>query len=74
MFFAIFNSVASQQLVLKVTELATGSVVKTMFINATKGNNKTTVQLNNHTTSGNYIVTLDGDNVKYLPAKLILNK
>jgi hypothetical protein len=73
-FTAKFNSETSQNLVLKVTEVATGRVVKTMFVQATKGTNQQVVNLNNNTANGNYIVTLDGDAVKYNAAKLVLGK
>ena len=37
---------------------------KTQFINAAKGNNKTAVELGTSLSNGNYIVTLEGDNIK----------
>ena len=74
-FTTTFSSDVAQPLVLKVTEVATGKSVKTMFINATKGANKAAVTLDNITSSnGLYIVTLEGDNVKYNPAKLMVNR
>ncbi|MCX6210003.1 MAG: PKD domain-containing protein, partial [Bacteroidetes bacterium] len=70
-----FTSETAQPLVLKVVETATGKIVKTQFINATKGANQTAVQLDNITsTNGLYIVTLEGDNTKYNAAKLMVNK
>lgn len=72
-FVTTFNSDKNQSLVLKVVEVATGRVVKTQFINATKGLNKQTVELNN-SVSGNYIVTLEGDDVKYNATKVVVNK
>jgi hypothetical protein len=70
-----FTSELAQPLVLKVVETATGKTVKTQFINAAKGANQTAVVLDNITSSnGLYIVTLEGDNVKYNAAKLIVNK
>ena len=74
-FTTSFTSETAQPLVLKVIEASTGKLVKTMFINATKGNNATAVELINTTpASGLYIVTLEGDNVKYNAAKLMVNK
>ena len=71
-FTVAFTSDAAQPLVLKVVEAATGKTVKTMFINATKGTNSIAVE--NRLANGLYIVTLDGDDVKYNPAKLMVGK
>ncbi len=71
-FTVAFTSDAAQALVLKVTEAATGRVVKTQFINATKGVNS--IAIDNSLASGLYIVTLEGDNVKYNAAKLMVGK
>jgi hypothetical protein len=70
-----FTSETATPLVLKVVALSTGKVVKTQFINATKGVNQTAVELNNTTsTNGLFIVTLEGDNIKYNAAKLMVNR
>lgn len=71
-FAATFNSQSNQSLVLKVVEIGTGRVVKTQFINAIKGLNKQTIELGN-TVSGNYVVTLEGDDIKYTTAKLVVS-
>jgi hypothetical protein len=71
-FTAAFTSNATQPLVLKVIEAATGKTVKTQFINAIKGINS--IAVDNTLASDLYIVTLDGDDVKYNAAKLIVNK
>jgi hypothetical protein len=71
-FTTSFTSTNNQSLVLKVTEAATGRVVKTQFINATKGSNQ--VAVDHNLASGLYIVTLEGDNVKLRVAKLIIGK
>jgi hypothetical protein len=74
-FTVSFTSEVLQPMVLKVIETSTGKIVKTQFVNATKGANQTVVQLDNITsTNGLYIVTLEGDNTKYNAAKLIVNK
>ncbi len=73
-FTASFNSNTNQNLVLKVVELATGRVVKTQFVNATKGLNKQNIELSNSTTTGNYIVTLEGDDMKYNVTKITVGK
>ena len=69
-----FNSELAQPMVLKVIETSTGKVVKTQFINATKGNNAVAVTLGNEQANGLYIVTLETDGVKYNAAKLMVNK
>jgi hypothetical protein len=67
-----FTSSVAQPLILKVVEAATGKTIKTQFINATKGTNHFGVD--NSLANGLYIVTLEGDNVKYNPAKLTVGK
>lgn len=69
-----YSSNNNQSLVLKVLEVATGRVVKTMFVNATKGTNKQVVELNNTQSNGTYMVTLEGDEVKYNAVKVMMNK
>ena len=71
-FTVAFTSEMLQPLVLKVTEAATGKIVTTQFINATKGAN--TIVVDNSLADGLYIVTLDGDDVKYNAAKLMVNR
>jgi hypothetical protein len=75
-FYASFVSDIAKPLVLKVIELSTGRVVKTNFINAVKGTNEVKLMLeSNKLNSGTFIVTLEGDNVNFNPAKLLfLNK
>ena len=74
-FTASFTSEIASSLVLKVIETATGRIVKTQFINAAKGANQVAVALDNTTsTSGLYIVSLEGDGISFNAAKLIINK
>ncbi len=75
-FTTTFKSDAVQPLVLKVIDVVTGRVVKTQFINATKSENKINVAIDNSQaiTNGLYIVTLEGDDIKYIPVKLIIAK
>ena len=75
-FTTTFTSDVAQALVLKVTDIATGKVVKTQFINASKGENKINVTIENSQAinSGLYIVTLEGDDIKYIPVKLAVNR
>jgi PKD repeat protein len=70
-----FDAQTVMPLVMKIVNASTGKQVKTQFINTTKGANKVAVSLDNIISSnGLYIVTLEGDNTKYNPAKLIVNK
>jgi hypothetical protein len=75
-FIANFNSDNNQNLVLKVIELATGRVAYTQPYIATKGNNVIKVNINDQTSVNNglYIITLDGDAIKYNPIKLVVNR
>ncbi|MFY7884639.1 MAG: T9SS type A sorting domain-containing protein, partial [Dolichospermum sp.] len=70
-----FTSEVAMPLVLKVIETSTGRIVKTQFINAAKGINQVEVTMDNSiSASGSYIVTLEGDNIKYNATKLLVNK
>jgi hypothetical protein len=69
-----FTSEVAMPLVLKVIETSTGKIVKTQFINAAKGANQVAVALENASTSGLYIVTLEGDGVTFNASKLMMNK
>ncbi len=71
-FTVAFTSNAAQPLQLKIIEAATGRTVKTQFVNASKGNNS--IAINSTINNGLYIVTLEGDDVKYNPTKLMVNK
>jgi hypothetical protein len=75
-FMAQYQSIANQNLVLKVVEAASGRVIKTQFIRAVQGQNQTRIEINNNLSlaSANYIVTLEGDGVKYKPAKMMIGK
>ena len=75
-FLAKFTSQTSNTLMLKVYESTTGKLIKTQYVNATIGDNQVAVNLteDNYLTSGVYIITLEGDEVKFAPTKLILNK
>ncbi len=46
------------------------------MVNAKKGVNKVTVSLdkNINLMNGVYVVTIDGDGIKYAPAKLVVSK
>ncbi len=74
LFTASFNSNTDMPLQLSVTELSTGRKVSQQIVSAKKGNNKFVVSLDKNLINGIYVVTLDGDNIKYNPAKLIISK
>lgn len=75
-FYTSFTSDIAQTLVLNVIELSTGRIIKTNFVNAIKGSNEVKVILeSSKLNSGTFVVTIEGDNVKFKPAKLLfLNK
>jgi hypothetical protein len=62
-------------LVLKIIDIAKGSVVETKFINAKKGSNTinvvTSISAANLST---YYLLLEGDGVKYIPKKVMITK
>ena len=75
-FSTTFTSETGRSLLLKVYESATGKLIKTQLVNATKGENQVSVNLleNQYLTSGVYVITLEGDGMKYKPANLIITK
>lgn len=73
-FTTSFTSETAQPMVLRVIETSTGKIVKTQFINATKGVNQVAVALNNEQANGLYIVSLEADGVKYNATKLMVSK
>ncbi len=76
LFTATFNANADMPLQLSITEVSTGRKVSQQMVNAKKGVNKVTVSLdkNINLMNGVYVVTLDGDSIKYTPAKLVISK
>ncbi len=70
-----FVTDANQSVVLKLVEVASGKQVHTQFINAKKGMNTVDVDLQSKVyTSGLYILTLEGDDLKYSPKKVMINR
>jgi hypothetical protein len=69
-----FNSDATTPLQLKVIEVATGRVVKQQIITPNKGINQQQVVLDAKCINGTYVVTLEGDDVKYNPSRIVLRK
>ncbi len=74
-FVANFMADADESMVLKLIEAGSGKLVHTQFINAKKGMNKVNVVLeNNATNSGLFILTLEADQTKYKPTKVMISK
>ena len=76
-FVTKFKSNSSQALLLKVYEAATGRLVKQQIVVAYTGDNQVNINLiesQTTITDGLYIVTLEGDEQRYQPAKLIITK
>lgn len=74
-FTCSFMSDKESLLNLKVIDVSTGRVVTTQPINAMSGINNITIDLNRNISSNSiYIVTLDGEKVKYKNAKLVVEK
>jgi hypothetical protein len=63
-----------QTVVLRVVEIATGKTVKAQFVQAKKGTNQVSVQLQNTTNNGMYSVQVQSDNGNYEAQKLMINK
>jgi hypothetical protein len=62
-------------LVLKIIDVAKGAVVDTKFINAKKGSNTINVVTNIIPANlSTYYILLEGDDVKYVPKKILINK
>lgn len=76
LFTAMFNANADMPLQLSITEVSTGRKVSQQVVNAKKGVNKIAVALdkNQYLMNGIYVVTLDGESIKYTPAKLVISK
>jgi hypothetical protein len=69
-----YTASSTQQLQLKVIEVATGRVVYAKLLTPVKGNNTQPLMLQSNVANGVYIVTLDGDAVKYNATKLVISK
>ena len=76
-FTAKFNSNNAQALIMKVYEASTGKLIKQQIVVAYSGDNQVAVNLletQTTITDGVYIVTLEGDEQRYQPTKLIISK
>lgn len=61
---------------MKIYEASTGKLIKTQYVNTRKGENQVSVNLTEDQTltSGVYIITLEGEELRYAPTKLVLTK
>ena len=74
-FTASFAATDAQPIVLKVLEVGSGRVIYTQYINAKKGVNTTVVDLkSNLISSGLFMLTIEADEFKYKPVKLVIGK
>jgi hypothetical protein len=73
-FTANFISEADETVVLKVVEVGTGRIVKTVFANAKKGANMLPVNMENVVANGIYTITISGDNTTYQSQQLMINR
>ena len=71
-FTATFNSEIETAVVLKLIDINTGKVLHNQFINAKKGTNTAAVEMKNVYSNNIYLVTIEGDEVKYIPTKMIV--
>ena len=70
-----FMTDANQSVVLKLVEVGSGKQIHTQFINAKKGLNAVDVNLQSTLfSSGLYIITIEGDELKYSPKKVMINR
>lgn len=73
-FITNFMSDVDQSLVVKIVSLATGQIIKTQFVQAKKGANNFTINLDKTVANGMYSLVIEGDNGKYQSQKIMLNK
>ncbi len=71
-FKVVFNADADKPVALKLTDVSTGRIVYTQFVNAKKGVNTIEVSVTNFFTSNNYILTIEADDAKYNSKKVFM--
>ncbi len=69
-----FNSENDGNYLLRIIEVSTGKIVKTQFVVAKKGGNNIPLDLSNIASFGLYSISLDGDDIKYVPKRILINK
>ncbi len=73
-FTANFKSTLNNTMNLQVTESGTGKLILSRKINAVVGNNTVIVDMKGDTGLSIYILTLEGNGIRYLPVKLVVRK
>lgn len=73
-FNATFKSATSQNLVLTVRDASTGIPVFTQNVQAQVGNNTVPVTIQNQGSISGYILSIEGQGVKYTPKKMLIEK
>jgi len=71
-FLANFKSEQSAALTLKMIDANSGAIVLQKSINAVAGNNSVPVELNQRSGTTAYILTIEGDAIRYLPKKMFI--
>jgi hypothetical protein len=73
-FTVTFKADKDYSLSLKVTEAASGKVVASRAVNAVKGENIVQMNVDGNGTQKLYIINLEGSNIKYKAAKVVVGK
>lgn len=73
-FNATFKSAASQKLVLTVRDASTGIPVYTQNVQAQIGSNTVPVTIQNQGNISGYILSIEGQGVRYTPKKMLIEK
>ena len=71
-FKVAFNSDAAKPLVIKLVDIYTGRTIYNQFVTAKKGMNNYEVILKDFFTSNLYVLSIEGDDVKYIPRKVVI--
>ncbi|HJV19607.1 MAG TPA: SdrD B-like domain-containing protein [Sediminibacterium sp.] len=74
LFYCKFKADKDYVLTLNITEAATGKLVMTKTVNATKGENSIPVELKNNSGQKLYVISLNGSNVNYKTTRIVLGK
>ncbi|TXT32506.1 MAG: hypothetical protein FD136_1313 [Chitinophagaceae bacterium] len=69
-----FKADKDYSLTLNIIDAATGNVVMTKMVNATRGENSVPVELRNNSGQRMYIISLNGSNVNYKSTKIVIGK
>lgn len=73
-FNATFKSASAQNLVVTVRDASTGIQVFTQNVQAQVGNNTVPVNIQNQSNINGYILSIEGQGVRYTPKKMLIEK